>query len=207
MAPTLKLIYWDAKARAESTRLALHIAGIPFEDFRLKREEWATLKQEMPFGQVPVLDVDGFRLAQSMAILRYAGNLTGLYPKDALEAAKVDMWLAQLEDYMQELLPSFRMPDGEAKLALRKKYAEETLPALLTKMEALAAKTGSAGHLVGDSLTIADLQLYASFGWFKSGILDGIPKDVTEKFVALEKVYQAVAENEKVKEWNAAHSQ
>ena len=52
--PKLKLIYFNIKARAEPTRLALHIAGIPFEDVRIKHEEWPALKGSMPLGQVPV---------------------------------------------------------------------------------------------------------------------------------------------------------
>lgn len=52
--PKLKLTYFNIKARAEPTRLALHIAGIPFEDVRLKHEEWPALKGSFPLGQVPV---------------------------------------------------------------------------------------------------------------------------------------------------------
>lgn len=52
--PKLKLTYFNIKARAEPTRLALHIAGIPFEDKRISHEEWPALKASMPLGQIPV---------------------------------------------------------------------------------------------------------------------------------------------------------
>lgn len=59
------------------------------QDYRFAREEWAALKPQMPFGQVPVLEVDGKYLAQSKAIEMYAARLTGLYPTDTWEAAQV----------------------------------------------------------------------------------------------------------------------
>lgn len=139
--PKLKLTYFDIKARAEPTRLALHIAGIPFEDVRLSHDAWkanSALKASTPFGQIPVralarvrrdaqlrravaraargglaarwrsdaqlrrstrhnrltalsrlhprraqvLEVDGVTLAQSYAILMYAGRLAKLVPTD-----------------------------------------------------------------------------------------------------------------------------
>ena len=50
MDKTIKLTYFNAKARGEVTRLCLHIAGIKFEDERIdfaemaKRKEAGTLK-------------------------------------------------------------------------------------------------------------------------------------------------------------------
>ena len=129
--PKLKLTYFNIKARAEPTRLALHIAGIPFEDKRIAHEEWPALKASMPLGQIPVrsarpaaasaaangeaaarsawawwrmrgitnpargaptsqvLEVDGQPLAESYAILMYAGRLAKLVPEDAFKAAQV----------------------------------------------------------------------------------------------------------------------
>jgi hypothetical protein len=52
--PKLKLVYFNIKARAEPTRLALHIAGIPFEDVRIEHDAWPAMKAAMPFGQIPV---------------------------------------------------------------------------------------------------------------------------------------------------------
>ena len=83
----LRLIYFDFPFwRAEVSRLALHLSGIPFEDIRPSRAEFMAMKNsgELPYGQLPVLDVDGVRIAQSVAIARLCGQVSGLYPKDDL---------------------------------------------------------------------------------------------------------------------------
>ena len=64
-----KLTYFDtATSRGEECRLALHVAGLPFEDDRLNRDQWTARKASTPFGALPVLAVEGRQLAQSNAI-------------------------------------------------------------------------------------------------------------------------------------------
>ena len=51
-----RLIYFDAPvSRGEECRLALHLAGIEFEDERIKPASWPAMKDQMPYGRVPVL--------------------------------------------------------------------------------------------------------------------------------------------------------
>ena len=38
--PKIKLVYFDARGRAEPTRLMLRHEGIEFEDIRLTSDEW-----------------------------------------------------------------------------------------------------------------------------------------------------------------------
>ncbi|HEY6463202.1 MAG TPA: glutathione S-transferase N-terminal domain-containing protein, partial [Polyangiaceae bacterium] len=85
-----KLTYFDAPvSRGEECRLALHVAGVDFEDNRLERAAWAALKPSTPFGSLPLFDVPGHpTLAQSNAILVYVGRCWGLHPKDDFEAAR-----------------------------------------------------------------------------------------------------------------------
>ena len=81
-----KIPFW----RAEVTRLSLFIADIPFDDHRIEGDEYDEFKKTgklpngkiAPFKQLPVLEVDGKIFAQTGAIARYCGKLSGLYPKD-----------------------------------------------------------------------------------------------------------------------------
>jgi len=83
-----KLTYFDtAASRGEECRLALHVAGLPFEDERLSRDQWAARKASTPFGALPVLAIEGRQLAQSNAILRFIGSQHGLHPVEPFEAA------------------------------------------------------------------------------------------------------------------------
>lgn len=44
----------------------------------------------LPYGQLPVMEVDGVVIPQSSAQLRYVGKTGGLYPTDPVQAAFAD---------------------------------------------------------------------------------------------------------------------
>src|SRR5690349_8472209 len=108
-----KLVYFDAPvSRGEECRLALHVAGVDFQDVRIKREEWAALKPTTPFGGLPVFEVAGHApLAQSNAILVLIGRAHGLHPKDNFEAARHEAILAYAEELRHVVGPTMRITD------------------------------------------------------------------------------------------------
>ena len=50
-----KLHYFNFYGRAESIRILLNHAKIPFEDVRFGFADWPVLKAKFEFGQVPAL--------------------------------------------------------------------------------------------------------------------------------------------------------
>ena len=59
MGNKYKLVYFDAPCRAELIRWIFAYGGQEFDDHRITREDWPTLKATTPFGKLPYLEVDG----------------------------------------------------------------------------------------------------------------------------------------------------
>lgn len=55
----------------------------------------------MPFGMVPVLEIDGKLVAQSNAIARYLAKQHGLAGKDEWESLQCDVLVDTLSDLKQ----------------------------------------------------------------------------------------------------------
>ncbi|KAJ3159318.1 hypothetical protein HDU86_001922 [Geranomyces michiganensis] len=205
---SIKLTYFDFKGLAEPVRLALTIAGLDFENIRIKREDWSAVKPAMPFGKVPVLEVDGQRVAQSAAMLRYIGKLvpeTGLYPADIWTAFKVDEILGVVDDIYELLHPSYATKDADEIVRLRSALVKPDGPMRvgLAQLEAALAKSACSKFALGNTLTIADLAIYVQLDFFSSGDLTAIPQDLHVGHPQLTKVFNAVKVHPKVKEWEA----
>ncbi len=199
MSASLKLTYLQSAGRAEATRLALHIGGISFEDERLSREEIEEYKTsgKAPFLVFPLLTVDGEVYAESNAILRYAGKLSGLYPTCAKDALKVDMVIDVLETVINAVV------DDDSKEG-RSKFVGSVLPRYCAPLDRLYAAT-SGPFLFGEQLTIADLKLMIVVVGLNVAVFEHVPAGSIESYTHLMNAMGAVLKNEKVKEWNAAH--
>jgi len=159
MAPTYKLTYFDARGRAEPARLLFAQAGVNYEDIRITHEAWGNLKAKTPFGQIPMLEIDGKVLPQSKAICRYLAKQFKLTGKDDLEAAFCDAYVDTVEDVASNLKAWWMEKDAEKKKEIWNKFAEEHLKPFLVKLECILKENGS-GYLVGKQLTWADLYVF-----------------------------------------------
>ena len=155
----IKLIYFNLMGRAETSRLILAQAGVSYEDKRIKKEEWPALKASLPMGQLPVLEVDGKTIGQSMAIARYCAKRFGLAGKDELEGALADQAVDQVSDFLDEVIKVMKEPEEAKKAEMGKQLKVEKLPALLASMEKLLKGQGGK-YFAGSSLTWADIVVY-----------------------------------------------
>jgi len=92
------IVYWDLCARAHIAKVLLHAGGVEFDIDTATANTWPAPKEEMPFGQLPVLKHGDLVIAQSKAINNYCARLAGLYPTDAAEAAFCDMCIEECTD-------------------------------------------------------------------------------------------------------------
>lgn len=175
----LKLTYFDfSGGRAEPVRLALHIGGIAFEDYRFAPADFAEVRKTTPLNQVPTLTIDGVQVTQSDAIARYAGKLAGLYPEDDLQALFCDEVMGALEDINVKLGATFGL-SGDALKSAREALAADVLPRYLRWLEHQLESHG--GQFFADRrLTVADLKAFGILGWLGSGKLDHIPADLVQ---------------------------
>ncbi|KAG7378755.1 hypothetical protein PHYPSEUDO_009529 [Phytophthora pseudosyringae] len=200
--PSIKLSYFNIGGRAEPTRLALYVGGVPFEDKRLSREEFGALKSSLPLGQVPVLEVDGQVLTQSFAMLRYAGRLGGLYPTSSPFAAlKVDEMLHALCEMEEQLIPSFQVKDEGKKKAMREELATDTIPRYAARLEDRLEKMYALPMFQSDAVFVHEIALYTWMKAFKTGLLDHIPTTILDGYKFHNVTFDKVAANQRIKEW------
>ena len=201
-----KIPFW----RAEVTRLSLFISDIPFNDHRIEGDEYDEFKKTgklpngkiAPFKQLPVLEVDGKIFAQTGAIARYCGKLSGLYPKDDdYKSALIDQIIEAAQDINFLVTLSGRDKDPEKKKVARDILATRHLPKWFQYLENLNKQNEQSIYFVGKDLTIADLAIWRLLGWLTSGLLDGVPTKILEIYPNLIKLRKEIYKNPKVIKW------
>lgn len=205
----LKIIYFNFPFwRAEVSRISLFIGNIPFEDKRLTNEDFSYVKEhgqmkdgtKIPFSQFPVLVINGEVIAQTGAIARICGKLSGLYPEDIVEAGQVDQVIDAATDINMLIRPSMRENDPIKKKEMREDLSKNDLPRYFSYLEDLLSNNKSQ-WFVGNKMSIADIAIWRISGWLTSGIIDDIPKNLIDKFDNLKNLYSLVNNDKKIKEW------
>jgi glutathione S-transferase len=165
-------LYGVRQSRAMRSLWALEELGVPYEDVPThfasdaKKPDFLAIN---PNGKVPAL-VDGdVTLFESMAINLYLArkyDTKGLYPKSPADEARAIQWsfwgMTETEGALQQvLLNRMFLPEAQRDEALAKAGEEKLAQPLRVLDGALSGKK----FLLGDSFTIADLNVASVLAW------------------------------------------
>ncbi|NXO31289.1 HPGDS synthase, partial [Cisticola juncidis] len=98
--PQYKLTYFNLRGRAEISRYLFAYSGKQYEDHRIEAADWPKIKPTIPFGKLPILEVDGVIIHQSLAIARYLARDAGLAGQTPVEQALADAIVDTIDDFM-----------------------------------------------------------------------------------------------------------
>ena len=140
MSPSLRLVYFNVRARAECARMILAYGNIEYTDddcnsfFGMSFPE-AKQAGKLPFGQLPILEIGGGNviISQSGSINRYLASLVktpGFYPSDPADLAFADMIHETSQD-MAGIMPIVNMFKDEVFEQKKADYFENALPSKL----------------------------------------------------------------------------
>jgi len=95
-----KLIHFEVGGRGEAIRMLLAHCNFQYDDARQTFPQFGALKASgaLPLGSMPVWEEDGFKMAQSSAILRMLGIRNGYYSDDPMTCWAIDSLVDFLED-------------------------------------------------------------------------------------------------------------
>ena len=187
-----KLIYFNVMGLGEPIRYLLSYGGVQFEDIRLDfgSSEWTKMKPTTPFGQIPVLEIDGKPYSQTLPICRYLAKQFNLLGKTDLDTLQIDAIANALHDFRKQTVSYYyREPDPVLKAKKREEVFTNVIPYYLGKLEELVKNNG--GYLHGGQLSYADLFFVAISDAlstaYESDITNDKPhlKALTEKVLAI----------------------
>lgn len=178
MTETILFDYWRSSA-SYRLRIALNLAGIDYQAISVDLVKGDHKSPEHvarnPQGLVPVLEIDGHRFTQSLAILDYLNETRylNLLPTDHAEATKVRALAHSVAvdvhpvcnlgvvAHVSRLLPD--QPDAKAD------WMKKFIPAGLNAFEALLGGFEQTPFCCGDTPSLADIclmpQLYNAHRW------------------------------------------
>ena len=168
----MKLVYFDGRGLAETSRILLSIANEQYEDFRypINIIDWKTHQSENPefendkqnnkllksLNKLPYLEVSGNIIHQSKSIerfLAYNFNMMGDIP---IESAQIDAICETIRDFKDAYQKVRRLPENEREAGLDDWFTVT----LVDKLKLLENILGNDGFCVGVRLSLADVVLF-----------------------------------------------
>ena len=143
-------------------------------DFAQREHKAEAHLGRQPFGQIPVIDDEGFKLFESRAITRYLSAMNGdlLTPSTVKERALMDQWASvEQSNFSPNAMKfiyhyTFKRPQEDAVL-------EAAQSMLLTAFTALSVPLAKQPYLSGQKFTLADIGYMPYLQYLKDTPIQG----------------------------------
>ena len=177
---TPTFIYWGLAARGQESMLMLDAAKIDYvwdKDTANKwKSETESPKENMPFGQLPVLRHNGMQIAQSGTIARYCAALSSLLSDKIEEQVLSDMLHEHSNDIYNMFAKAKYAGDEFAQKVAWERVKGKDLP---EKFKWLVKLLGDKTFFSGDLVQAGDISVFSIINLaFKAGLtncLDNFP--------------------------------
>ena len=185
------LHYFGGNGRAIVARAILSYAKADFDNKIIEMNDWGKIKTSglCEFLQVPILEHNGKKYSQSLAIDLYLARTFGLYGKNIEEEYQIDSLVCTHDDLFPLICKHVFAKDKAAFDEFVKKY-EQFAEAIEKRYVALGKKK----YFLGDHFTLADIYITAVFSNFSRIAGDKCP--LKAKAPGLSALIQKVKEDE-----------
>ena len=207
----MKLVYFNVRGLAETSRILLALGGEEYEDFRyplevidmskheMKKEEFDTDKAagklSLSLNKVPALEVDGVTIPQSKAIERFLARRFNMMGENELDAARIDSICECVRDFKDMYQKVRFLPEAERSEGMNQWFTVT----LVERLGLLENLLGEEGFSVGDKLSLSDVVLFCFITQFFDN--KEAAYNATLATPRLRKIVDSVSQNEKVVRW------
>ncbi len=173
-----RFIYWDVIARAQTPMLMLEASKISYDWDSQTANEWPSKKNDMPFGQLPVMVLNGRVIAQSGTISRVCAKYANLWPQTT-KWLQVDMIMEHCNDIFNMFGKAKYSGDSDMQRMAWNKVENETLPEKLKWLEKML-NNEEGDYFCDNNVTAADVSVFSVLNIaIRAGLencLDNFPK-------------------------------
>eukprot|EP00658_Telonema_sp_P-2_P006517 TRINITY_DN12465_c0_g1_i5.p1 TRINITY_DN12465_c0_g1~~TRINITY_DN12465_c0_g1_i5.p1 ORF type:complete len:277 (+),score=78.44 TRINITY_DN12465_c0_g1_i5:108-938(+) len=202
----LEFTYFGVFAKGLGPVLCLQLSGLDWTGHSITaetRHKWVEMKEagKAPFGQLPILQVNGETMAQTVAICNFIGRVAEMEGVNEHEFALSQMLMCEAEDLynkLQKFNPTVFVPlggkgsDGSFKSGAEgyKKWWAELLPGHLANLEKLL---GESDKFSESGTTVGELYL-----WSMLHQIALVTPSIFENFMQVGRFYQRLLVHEEV---------
>ncbi|ELU15850.1 hypothetical protein CAPTEDRAFT_88442, partial [Capitella teleta] len=157
------LTYFNYRGRAEVIRYMLVVGGVQYEDIRVDLEGKPTrdpvtvpqgCEKQLPFNQLPTLEIDGEIFCQTKSICRYLATLFDLHGETAKDRLYSEMVVECVDDLVNDVIIMRRTKNEEQRNELLEELINTTAPRAISSFDCFIKNKPHGGpYLLGNRVS------------------------------------------------------